>query len=417
MIQNINNVHKNGIIKKLNNEDIEYLYKYKLCFPCLLNVNDNGELESNLNCLKKIPKKNINFKIENQREEEMIKSDINNSLKNEAVFSKSFIIPKIFSEFLFKTELNNISEEQIKKTYQITKYKLLSININKEHLSFSEDIINEFKEISKSYESDEVKAEKIENVFRETGFKIPLKIYLGGIYSIKDKESYYGKKQNEKNSFEVKFLQQKIIKKERENKENKYKSENYNTYNNVNIIGGDVLNYNKEDWIKTINLENSNVIEYSNIIDTQSILSLELRNKLSKPLKMVAEKYKMRDFYLKNITSLKEERIKLLNYSDNKNFEKGNIQECKPHIYLKKEKVRIDISYFKMWNTFFYERNFKDIIVGLKIIGNRDDNEYNGEWTILNNPILSKEIKIKFESQFYRVINYFIEIYLMKTPE
>ena len=50
-------------------------------------------------------------------------------------------------------------------------------------------------------------------------------------------------------------------------------------------------------------------------------------------------------------------------------------------------------------------------------IGNRKENYYNGKWTILNNPILSKEIKIKFVSQFYRAINYILELYLMKTPQ
>ena len=70
-----------------------------------------------------------------------------------------------------------------------------------------------------------------------------------------------------------------------------------------------------------------------------------------------------------------------------------------------------------IFKTKILEKKFNDIIVGFKIIGNRKENYYNGKWTILNNPILSKEIKIKFVSQFYRAINYILELYLMKTPQ
>ena len=58
-----------------------------------------------------------------------------------------------------------------------------------------------------------------------------------------------------------------------------------------------------------------------------------------------------------------------------------------------------------MWKAKIFEKKFNDLIVGFKIIGNRKENYYNGSWEIMNNPILSKEIKIKFVSQFYRAIN------------
>ena len=70
-----------------------------------------------------------------------------------------------------------------------------------------------------------------------------------------------------------------------------------------------------------------------------------------------------------------------------------------------------------MWQTEILNERFKDIIVGLKIIGNRDNNDYNGEWTIMNNPILSHDLKIKFESRWLRKINYIIEVYLMIEPK
>ena len=397
--------------EKLNDNEIEELINNKPCFPCLLNGSDKGEIESNLNCLKRIPKEKIIFYKENKKEDLEITSDKNNLSKISAIFSGNIFLPEIFCELVFNSELQNISGEKNSYIYQITKYKLLSININEEDLSFNEKFINEFEEISKSDESDEEKANNIENIFKRTGFYIPLKIYLGGIFSYKNENSKTVEKQNKENSINLIDYCGGLLK-------NYFFSNNKNSYNDIKIIGGDVHNFDREKWIKTINLENSNVIEYSNLISSQNILSLELRNKLKKPLQMIEEKYDMRKCYFEKVDELKNQKFDFMNKESYENFDTGIQQECyKPKIYLKTIKIFVDASYFQMWKTKILEKKFNDIIVGFKIIGNRKENYYNGKWTILNNPILSKEIKIKFVSQFYRAINYILELYLMKTPQ
>ena len=396
--------------ERLNDNEIEELINNKPCFPCLLNGNDKGGIESNLNCLKRIPKEKIIFYKENKKEDLEIKSDKSNISKINEIFFGKIFMPEIFSELIFSSELKNISCEKNSFTYQITKYKLLSININEEDLSFSEKYINEFNEISKCEESDEEKANKIEKIFKRTGFFIPLKIYLGGIFSYKNENSKTVEKQEKKNSMDFFDLCVNLT--------NNFFFGNKNSYNNIKIIGGDVNNYDKEKWIKTINLENSNVIEYSNLISSQNILSLDLRNKLKKPLQMIEEKYEMRKLYFEQIDELKSQKLDVINKENYENFEVGIQQECnKPKIYLETMKILVDTSYFEMWKTKIFEKKFNDIIVGFKIIGNRTENYYNGKWTIMNNPILSKEIKIKFVSQIYRAINYKLYVYLMKTPQ
>ena len=396
--------------ERLNDNEIEELINNKPCFPCLLNGNDKGGIESNLNCLKRIPKEKIIFSKENKKEDLEIKSDKNNISKINEIFFGNIFMPEIFSELIFSSELKNISCEKNSFTYQITKYKLLSININEEDLSFSEKYINEFNEISKCEESDEEKANKIEKIFKRTGFFIPLKIYLGGIFSYKNENSKTVEKQEKKNS--MNFVDLCV------NFANNFFAGNKNSYNNIKIIGGDVNNYDKEKWIKTINLENSNVIEYSNLISSQNILSLELRNKLKKPLQMIEEKYEKRKLYFEQIDELKSQKLDVINKENYENFDVGIQQECnKPKIYLETMKIFVETSYFEMWKAKIFEKKFNDIIVGFKIIGNRAENYYNGKWTIMNNPILSKEIKIKFVSQFYRAINYKLYVYLMKTPQ
>ncbi len=126
----------------------------------------------------------------------------------------------------------------------------------------------------------------------------------------------------------------------------------------------------------------------------------------------------MRKCYFELVNELKNQKFDFMNKENYENFDTGIQQECnKPKIYLETIKIFVDTSYFQMWKSKIFEKKFNDIIVGFKIIGNRKENYYNGKWTILNNPILSKEIKINFVSQLYRVINYKLEIYLMKTPQ
>ena len=133
---------------------------------------------------------------------------------------------------------------------------------------------------------------------------------------------------------------------------------------------------------------------------------------------MIEEKYEMRKLYFEQIDELKSQKLDVINKENYENFDVGIQQECnKPKIYLETMKIFVETSYFEMWKTKIFEKKFNDIIVGFKIIGNRTENYYNGKWTIMNNPILSKEIKIKFVSQFYRAINYKLYVYLMKTPQ
>ena len=314
--------------EKLNDNEIEELINNKPCFPCLLNGSDKGEIESNLNCLKRIPKEKIIFYKENKKEDLEITSDKNNLSKISAIFSGNIFLPEIFCELVFNSELQNISGEKNSYIYQITKYKLLSININEEDLSFNEKFINEFEEISKSDESDEEKANNIENIFKRIGFYIPLKIYLGGIFSYKNENSKTVEKQNKENSINLIDYCGGLLK-------NYFFSNNKNSYNDIKIIGGDVHNYDKEKWIKTINPENSNVIEYSNLISSQNILNLELRNKLKKPLQMIEEKYDMRKCYFEKVDELKNQKFDFMSKENYENFDTGIKQECnKPKIYL-----------------------------------------------------------------------------------
>ena len=395
----------------------EYISQ-KPIFPCFLTSNDNGEFESNLNCLTKIPLKKIIYRKEDDFKVLKVTSDENTRLVQNANISND--ITCVFSEANYKIELKNIFKKERNSIYHIGRYRLYSFSVNEEDLVFNDKYINELNQISERDISDEDKALKIDDVFRRTGFFIPLKIYIGGIFSYENIkiEKETASEKNEK--FSLDFQKGLLGNKNSLTYSAKDKNNGKNTYKSLKIIGGDIFKEDLDQWKKTVNLDNSNIIEYSNLISAKDILPLKLKNKLEIPLKLVEEKYTKRKKFFNKIHFLKEKQYNLIDQKDYGNFQEGELEVCQkrfePEIYVEKIKFYAETTFF-YWTTKIFERSFDDLIVGFKIIGNRENNYYNGEWTILNNPILSHDIKIKFVSQFYRVINFIIEVYLMKTPK
>ena len=182
---------------------------------------------------------------------------------------------------------------------------------------------------------------------------------------------------------------------------------------NTQIIGGDKTERNFEKWINNVKIFNSNIIECTNIIEAKNILPIELKNKLKIPLKIIEKKYFLRKKYFQKLNSLKDiELAKDKGYSD---ISKGICDEGKePEIYMRK------IHLFGESSVGYTRKSisevFDDIIVGFKIVSQRDD-DYNGQWHVKFNPLLKKEINISFASQFMRDEEFNIYIYLMKFPE
>lgn len=155
------------------------------------------------------------------------------------------------------------------------------------------------------------------------------------------------------------------------------------------------------------------MIECTNIIEAKNILTNELKLKLKIPLQIVEQKYLARKKYIQIIKSIKDIEIeKEKGYND---ISKGIYEECDiPKIYIKKLKIYIEegFGYVKK----IMNESFSDIIVGFKIVSERND-DYNGEWKLYTNPLLQKEINMRFWSQFIRELKFSLYIYLMKFPE
>ena len=165
-------------------KEIELYIKQKPIFPCFLTSTDNGEFESNLNCLKKIPLDKVIYRKEDDFKMLKVTSYEKNSSVQKVMISNN--ISYIYNEANFKAELKNVLGEEINTTYNVGKYRLYSFSVNEEDLALNDKYINELNEISKRDISDNDKALKIEDIIKRTGFFIPLKIYIGGIFSYED---------------------------------------------------------------------------------------------------------------------------------------------------------------------------------------------------------------------------------------
>ena len=203
-----------------------------------------------------------------------------------------------------------------------------------------------------------------------------------------------------------------------------FSSSNKNKLNEIynsektEIIGGNYTSKNFEEWIKSIKLSNSSVIECSNIITAKNIIEYDLRKKLEIPLKMIEDKYSRKKKYLEYIDQIKDKKV--FEMKGDNNFSVGICKEVKessePHIYKKKFIIDTKVSIIPAKYKEKFQENFNDIIVGFEIHEDRGDG-HNGEWKIKNEPLGTKELSIRFESGWHRGQDFTINVYLMENPK
>lgn len=412
---------ENDSLKKNNNfyertisEELQTFINEKPIFPCLLiSKDDNGKIEMNMNCLNDIDINKIKAIKEDSFEITKRKDIIDSQMIDFSNFQ--FDISVIHNTTNFLKKAKSIQKMSYKNNIILGKYKLYSFNINEGDLSFKEHFIDKFNNIANDNSSDKIKAKEIDEIFESQGYYIPLKIYIGGLFLNKyNKENIRGLRDsliglNKKMGFNNEKIE---IKDDIEISSGKEISQIF-INENTQIIGGDKTEKNFEKWIKSVKIFNSNLIECTNIIEAKNILPNNLKQKLKIPLQLVEQKYLARKKYYQNIKSLKNIEIeKEKGYND---ISKGICEESKiPEIYVKKITIFTEegLGYVKK----IINESFNDIIVGFKIVSERED-DYNGEWKFYSNPLLQKEINMRFWSQFIREQHFSLYIYFMKFPE
>ena len=394
--------------------EVQEFLKNTPVIPCFLISKDEGRIELSLDGFEKkdIPIQKIKenyFIVTYQEDIEDFRLIVDSKISSD--------ISLYGNGLNFERKKDKNSERNKEKKVFVGEYKLYSFNIKEEDLSFSKYYIDQFKQIANSNASNEKKAEELENIFTNIGYYIPKKIYIGGMLINHTDKVKRAKTVNTINSLDFSF--NKNIK-----LDSGFSSSNKNKLNEIynsektEIIGGNYTSKNFEEWIKSIKLSNSSVIECSNIITAKNILEYDLRKKLEIPLKMIEDKYSRKKKYLEYINQIKDKKV--FEMKGDNNFSVGICKEVKessePHIYKKKFIIDTKVSIIPAKYKEKFQENFNDIIVGFEIHEDRGDG-HNGEWKIKNEPLGTKELSIRFESGWHRGQDFTINVYLMENPK
>jgi hypothetical protein len=396
------------------NDKVEEFLKKTPIFPCFLISKDEGKIETIFDGFEK-----ENIPIQKIQENSFIVT------YQESDEDFHMIVDKKFSEDIsffgnslkFDSYINRNEESSYSNKIFVGEYKLYSFNIKEEDLSFSKYYLDKFQQVANSSLSDEEKSKELETIFASTGYYIPKKIYIGGMLISHTNQFSKSNTMNSMNS--LGFSINTNIQLDKSNFSSDVKSKFNEIYNSqsTQIIGGDHSAQNFEDWIRSINLNNSNVIECCNIITAYNILDNDLKKKLEIPIKLIDGKYSRRKNYLKYLNETKNKKLR--KKQDYGNFNRGKCEEKnvsnEPRIKKESFSFFTPVVYFPPIYYEEFHKEFDNIIIGFEIHDNRGDG-HNGTWTIKNEPLGSKEITIEFASGFLREQNYTLHFYLMETP-
>ena len=178
-----------GLIEKNSFEenriDIPYeLFKFLKIFPCVLKLGSSNNIETYNSCLNEIPKNNIEFQQENKYSSMKIENNDNIDIINNTQISTG--LSYLYNDVNFKNQFSKSKKYERRSSSFIVKRKLYSITIKEEDITFRPLFSKKIAKIANLFESDQEKAQKLDDLFKEIGFYIPLKAYIGGLYNLGD---------------------------------------------------------------------------------------------------------------------------------------------------------------------------------------------------------------------------------------
>ena len=400
----------------MENDSIENFLKNNKIFPCLLTP-VNGEIKTNFGCFNEFPNDKINNSEENIFRIKKYKNESNFQIVEESSLSKT--LKYIKEELNIKTFSSSKEEKKNSNNIIIGKYKTYSFRINEKDISFNDDYNKKFEKIAQDNSTDEQKVQYLEDIFKEIGFYIPLKAYIGGYFyncynssNINANQLKNKKNMSQSSSFDSFFNNQGDI------KDTHIKSvKQIYADSNTKIKGGENSINDFDKWKKSIKLSNSQVVQYTNLIEATNILSPNLKHLLKIPIQIIEKKYKKRRKYFDLIELYKNTKLNNLKGQDG--IVCGKVLECNDpdevEIYCKqfmiKEKGQILRHQIKE-----IKESFTDIIIGFRINSCWNDGT-NGTWTLEEDPLLKTRIDVKFVSKLFRGERFDLEVYLMKYPK
>ena len=394
------------------NKVSEELQRFENKLPCLLKSNSDGDITAFNSCLEEIPLKKMEFREENLYSAQEVESNLKSSIIDDNEVSLGISLLQNDANFKLKTG-KDFQYKSSSKTI-IAKKKIYSITIKEEDIIIKDIYCERLKEIAKDFDlSDEGKAEKLEKIFKDTGFYIPLKAYIGGLYSFDCKSM----NNNEKKQFLINLkadldFSSVGVKTDIQRTETFGRSRSFEMMNKLQI-GGDTTDKPFKDWVGTIDLKNANIIEYAEIRTLDNFIDRDLRDLLKEPLNLVIKKYEKRREYYYIIKKLKEKNEEYYFYNKTETLRIGmNNRDNKDIVCDSEESFEMKAGLFSGAKKTISKTFNDNVIVGVEIINESGNSKAKFSF---KNPLLTDEINIDFASKKY--MKYRINIYLIKYPK
>ena len=418
----VNNVKKQNI--ELNNKlknamKINFELKKKnsnilySIIPSFVKSYSQGVFDFNYNGLKRLSD-NIIFnpeekfdvlEIHNNQIYELM-GNIDSSIKGSiAIFN---------SEANLKLKIDQLESESYKSVSMVGQQILGNININQKDIILDEGLLNKIQYIANDISLDkERKAEKLEEIFENYGYYIPLTYYLGGMFIIEvedfsnnenkgiDTGDNFNSKNDKINRNAILQYYERDIGKTPLSRSNQF------------IFGGNSKAKTFDEWRFSVNKTNSNIIGIGNIIKITQLFDPTLRKELDEPLKLIKQKLIKRRIYYENYKTI----IKKRNSEYKKDYE-HNAEEI---IFQKDEMGLIEVFEKSLiiegdlkYNSYHvFIKSFEGIIVGWRVTNTKENNF---EYSFKECPLFNQKLEIRFRKGFTeKTIN--IEIFYMKFPK
>ena len=384
-----------------------YFKKYFEIFPFALRTSKEGQIEIENSMFEEISEDKLSFKKETSYNFKKIGVD----QESKSFYNSDFLISidtSFYCDAKFQSKVQALNGNSNKINLIGAKSTVCSLSVKRENIVFSKFFLNKTKDVAEDDLTDAEKAKELDKLFKDYGYYIPLKIYIGG-YFYKGAKKYEDYENiNKLLEFEAKMKTSYI------DASGNYSSEieNYikNIFDNENLVikGGDINKDNFKDWKLSINYHNSEIIDYSNIIKITDLikdaLDKQTRKLLKIPLSLLDEKYNKREKYYNYLRKVNE-FINYL-YIEGEDSKRNGITETDDLIYSE---------YIDMTDDKTIDSTYSDLIVGWKINSFWQDGT-NGRFTMID-PIKKRSVHAIFKTRLFRHLHYSLEIFFLRCPE
>lgn len=379
------------------------LERFIKVIPFILKTSDNN-IDRYNNCLNSIPKNKLTINKENKTSIEEVKNKGNKAIINNDEISLGLSVFKQGGNINFVKNEEEIYKHE--KSEIVAKKILYTISIKEEEdITFKQSFIEKLEKIVNLEYTDEQKAEELEKILQKTGIYIPLKMYIGGLYTFNSEKMSEEQKKEFRNEIGAKInLEEFEMEMKSSYKNKKDEQSNFDLITRERSCIGGKMSKEYDEWIKTVKLKNSDFIQYSEFREIFDFFDENLKNKLRNPINIIKKKYKRKINYMKIIENLKKNKGEPIYLKKNEDL---------PEIHYDKIEFKKEYKMFQKNEEEIEKYYGDDVVVGMNIISRKTKN---GTYNYLN-PLLKNKINIKFEPFIFCDMDYLIIVCLMKYPK